>query len=397
MTPGTMRLRYLGPAIREDMEKKMVFLGGPRQVGKTTLANMISADFSRPVYLNWDNRSHRRAVLDGRWSPDADLLVFDELHKYRRWKSHIKGIWDTRRPTWRVIVTGSSRLDVFRRGGDSLQGRYHYYRLHPFSLREMTGPARPALAFPRRPPVLRFDEASEHVDKLLRFGGFPEPLLAASDRTLKRWQKQRFERVFREDIREVEHVLSLSQVELLGMLLPDRVGAPLSMSSLASDIEVSPKTVSGWIELLCRNYYAFRVPPYYRRLQRALKKECKYYLWDWSEVREAGPRFENMVGAHLLKFCHYYEDTFGVSLHLFYLRDLEKREVDFLLTWEGEPWCMVECKLQPGGRLTHPDYFARRLGVEHRFLVTQAGGVDYVDRRTGIRSISAERFLMALI
>ena len=217
---------------------------------------------------------------------------------------------------------------------------------------------------------------------MLAFGGFPEPCIAARERTLKRWQKERFERVFREDIRETEIVRALAQVELLGSLIPGRVGSPLSIRNLAEDLEASPKTVKSWIELLARNYYLFRVPPYHRRLERALKKEAKYYLWDWSEVKAKGPRFENMVALHLLKFCHYYEDSHGVDASLYYLRDLEKREVDFLVVWEGEPWFLVECKLGAPESFTHLRYFAGKLGLEQCYCVTASDRHDYLDRNT---------------
>ena len=391
-----MKARYLEPSIREDVNEKMVFLGGPRQVGKTTLARITASQFKSLTYLNWDSRPHRKTIMNTQWSPDTEVLVFDELHKYRRWKNLIKGIWDTRSPGQKIIVTGSSRLDIYRRGGDSLQGRYHYYRLHPFSLKELSTPSGSTPAFPNQPPALEFAQPSSDVAHLLKFGGFPEPCLSGSERTLKRWQRQRFERVFREDIRDVEPLRSLSEVELLGSMLPERVASPLSFTSLATDIEVSPKTIKAWIELLCRNYYIFRVPPYHRRLQRALKKEAKYYLWDWSEVANDGARFENLVASHLLKFCHYFQDVFGLAVDMFYLRDMEKREADFLLTWEKTPWLIVECKLTAGGSLTTLNYFADRLAVSQRFQVVQQDGVDHAEKKTRVRTISANRFLTAL-
>ena len=373
----------------------MVFIGGPRQVGKTTLAHLVGLNFDHPVYLNWDSRSHRRVILDEQWPPETDLLIFDELHKHARWKSHVKGVWDTRQRDERVIVTGSSRLDLFRRGGDSLLGRYHYYRLHPFSLRELCDVR--TIPFSEERPELDFvDGEKESLEALFRFGGFPEPLLAASERVLRRWQKERFERVFREDIRETEMVRSLSQVELLGALLPGRVASPLSINSLCEDIEASPKTLKSWLELLVRDYFIFKVPPYHRRLERALKKEAKYYLWDWSEVEEEGARFENMIAAHLLKFCNFFSDTHGLDVELYYLRDQQKHEVDFLVMWEGEPWFLVECKLGKPGGFTHINYFADRLGIEQKYCVCLSDH-DYQDKRSGVRVIPAGKFLMALM
>ena len=183
-----MKARYLEPAIEEDVKEKMVFLGGPRQVGKTTLAQRVASRFSMSSYLNWDSRPHRRAIMQSTWSPETEMLVFDEVHKYRRWKPLIKGIWDTRAPGQKIMVTGSSRLDIYRRGGDSLQGRYHHYRLHPFTLKELSAPTQPVAAFPKAPPHLEFGPACSELAHLMTFGGFPEPCLAGSERTLKRWQ-----------------------------------------------------------------------------------------------------------------------------------------------------------------------------------------------------------------
>ncbi len=373
----------------------MVFIGGPRQVGKTTLAQLLGQNFDAPTYLNWDNRSHRRAILDQQWAPETDLLVFDELHKYARWKSHIKGVWDTRQHGARAIVTGSSRLDLFRRGGDSLLGRSHFYRLHPFSLRELDD-AR-VFPFPSAQPDLLFDRGGSQLDVLFKFGGFPEPLLAASERVLRRWQRERFDRIFREDIRETEIVRALSQVELLGSLLPARVAAPLSVKSLSEDLEASPPTVKTWLNLLARNYYIFRVPPYHRRLERALKKESKYFLWDWSEVEDEAARFENMVAAHLLKFCHFFTDSHGIAVDLYYFRDQQKREVDFLVVWENEPWFAVECKLSAPRKFTNLNYFADKLNLDQRYCVTLSDQYNYQDKRSGVRVVPAKRFLMALI
>lgn len=392
-----MERRYLETAINKDLDKKMVFLGGPRQVGKTTLAQYCASQFDNSAYYNWDSRSHRKVIMNEQWSPDTEMLVFDELHKYRKWKNLIKGIWDTRTTGQRIMVTGSSRLDVYRRGGDSLQGRYHYYRLHPFSLKELSGPPIPLVEYTTAQPVLEFGKPDSDLQHLLKFGGFPEPCLTGTDRTLRRWQRQRFERVFREDIRDLENVLFLSEVELLGTMLPERVAAPLSFSSLASDLEVSPKTAKSWVELLCRNYFIFRVPPFHRRLQRALKKECKYYLWDWSEVSGSGEKFENLIASHLLKYCHYCQDVFGLDTDLFYLRDLEKREADFLVTWERNPWLIIECKRKPGGSLTALRYFADRLNVSNRYIVVEDKGIDYLDKEADVRTISADRFLSALV
>ena len=390
-----MRKRYLETIVEEDLETKMVFIGGPRQVGKTTLAQAVASRLGPAEYLNWDNPQHKLKIVRQQWSPLSRCLVFDEIHKYESWKNLIKGIWDTRLQAEKILVTGSSRLDIYRRSGDSLLGRYHYHTLHPFTLREYNG-LFPTLEMPQSCGRLDFSRSGAGMSELMCFGGFPEPLLRASQRALKRWQRERFERVFREDIRSFEQVRRLSQVELLGALLPHRVGSPLSLSSLVEDLQATPKTIINWMDVLRRNYYCFRVMPYHRRLERALRKEAKYYLWDWSEVELEGPRFENLVASHLLKFCDFHHDSFGLAVELWYLRDRERREVDFLVTWEGSPWFMVECKLRPGSTRAL-QYFGDRLEVAQRYQVVGTESDPWLDRKTGVLTLPASRFLMALV
>ncbi len=390
-----MKVRYLTDPLREDLQKKMVFIGGPRQIGKTTLARFLAEEYQHHVYLNWDNHRHKVQITGQQWPSATECLVFDEIHKYDKWKNLIKGIWDTRLNKEKILVTGSSRLDIFRRYGDSLMGRYHYHVLHPFTLKELNNfPSE--LRMPQSCHDLIFDQSGHNLAELFRFGGFPEPLLEGSERTLLRWQNERFERIFREDIRDTEKVRLLSQIELLGALLPKRVASPLSLSSMSEDVQASPKSIISWMDLLCRNYYCFRIMPYHHRLERALKKESKYYLWDWSEIESEGARFENMIASHLLKFCDFYYYIFGVKAKLWYLRDRQGREVDFLVTWGGTPWFIVECKLSRGS--TGPlNYYGQRLNVAQKFLVTLDEFHHYLDKKTGIQVVPASRFLMALI
>ena len=392
--PDNNLKRYLQNTVVEDLAVRMVFVGGPRQVGKTTFARMIHEPDTHSTYLNWDNRDHRSRILDGEWSPDTETLILDEIHKYDQWKTLVKGIWDTRERGERVIVTGSSRLDTYRRGGDSLLGRYRYYRLHPFTLPELEHKQSNVAD---EPTELVFGEGEqETVDHLMAFGGFPEPCLSGNQRTHRRWLRERFERVFREDIRDTTSLRSLSQIELLGAMIPKRISSPLSLNALSEDLEVSPHTIRNWMDTLCRNYYTFQVPPYHRRIERAIKKAAKYYLWDWSEIDYEGPRFENMIASHLLKFCHYLQDVEGHNIELRYVRDREKREVDFLVMWGDTPWFLVECKLAVSKNLSHLNRFASTLGVTQKFCVTRNDRSDFVDRSTGVRVIPASKFLTAL-
>ncbi len=389
--------RYIADIIREDLQHKMVFIGGPRQVGKTTLAKMIGEDYPSFTYLNWDFRPHREALVRSTLPAETNLLILDEIHKYPDWKSLIKGIWDTRTGDESILVTGSSRLDIYRRGGDSLLGRYHYFRLYPLTLKELNSQAPVGMDFPDKAPKLDLDLSGKGLDKLLFFGGFPEPLLSENERVLKRWQRERFERVFRDDIRETENIRSLAQIELLAAMLPSRVTSPLSLNSLAEDLQTSSNTVKSWMDLLCRNYYTFKIPPYHKRLERALKKSSKYYLWDWSEIKDEGARFENLMAVHLLKYAHFIQDSHGISVELYYLRDTAKREVDFLLTWEDKPWILVETKVNHGDSLTSLNYFADKLGVNEKYVVCLNDKKDYIHRNSGVRVIPASRFLMSLV
>ena len=264
----------------------------------------------------------------------------------------MKGIWDTEKSIRHIVVTGSARLDVYRKGGDSLAGRYRYFRLHPFSLPELAAAGQPT-----------------DLDALLHFGGFPEPLFTRDETEHRIWQRDRLSRVVRDDVRDLERVREISLVEHLVDLLPDRVGAPLSIANVRQDLEVDHKTVERWLQILEDLYVCFRVAPYGAPRIRAVKKERKLYLWDWSQVSDAGARFENLVASQLLKYCHFVEDTEGWKMELRYLRDRDRREVDFVLLRDRRPVLAVECK--SGDRAIGPAvrYFAERTPIPHFYQV----------------------------
>ncbi|MDP3542666.1 MAG: ATP-binding protein [Elusimicrobiota bacterium] len=385
--------RYLAAPIAEDLVRKMVFLAGPRQIGKTTLARtLIGARFKETAYFNWDNKQQRRQLMAAQWPGDAELIILDELHKYKSWKRFVKGQYDALKEKYKFLVTGSARLDIFRKGGDSLQGRYHHYRLHPFSLAETLGFEARLEPFQEIPiaPAPPGDE----LGVLERFGGFPEPLLSQNERTLRRWHNDRNERLFREDIRDVEMIRDLGRMKLLGDMLPGKVGALLSVNAVREDLEVSHRAASRWLDILESFYYHFRIYPYARGAVRSLKKEPKLYLWDWSEVEAEPARFENLVASHLLKLVHWLQDREGHKARLCFLRDAAKREVDFLVVVDEKPWFAVEVKTQdeqvsPGLR-----YFRERMKIPFSYQVLKKAGVDrLVD---GVRVISANKFLVAL-
>jgi len=338
--------RYLQEFVEADLPDKMAFVGGPRQVGKTTLALQVigAADARHPAYLSWDDPRVRPRLQRGELPAGERYVVLDEIHKYARWRNLVKGLWDTRVPGTAFIVTGSARLDVYRRGGDSLHGRYHGYRLHPLSLPEVGG-GRAAL------------------EQLLRLGGFPEPFLRGSERHWRRWQRERLDRIVRDDVRDLERVREISLVELLADALPQRVGSPLSVKNLREHLEVAHDTVERWLGILENLYVCFRIPPFGAPRIRAVKKSPKLYLWDWSAVEDEGARFENMVASHLLKLCHFVEDTEGRRMELRFLRDTDGREVDFVVLRDRRPLFAVEAKA--GERAVSPAirYFRARTAI----------------------------------
>lgn len=383
--------RYLEEPIGRDIKEKMVFLSGPRQVGKTTLAKTF-LDRQDDRYFNWDNRDDRKRILSARWPSAPATIVFDELHKYRNWKGWIKGEYDAHGERIRFLITGSARLDIYRKGGDSLQGRYHAHRLHGFSIGELQKTA--MTLEPGKEMAFPAPRDQELISSLYHYGPFPEPFLKQNQRSLRRWRRERMDRFFREDVRDLENVRDLSAMELLATTLENRVGNPLSLQSLREDLEVSHRAVTHWIDILERLYFCFLITPYAHSAVRSLKKMPKIYLWDWTMTSDEGARFENLVACHLLKMKHSLEDQEGYRIGLHYLRDVSGREVDFLVTYDDKPWFAVECKtsdrtVQPALR-----YFGARLKIPFLYQISFEGSEDVLDG--DIRVMPAAKFLGAL-
>lgn len=352
----------------------MVFIGGPRQVGKTSLARRLLPD--PDAELNYDIAAHRQAILK-RELPPGDLWFFDEIHKYRGWRNYLKGLFDAPGRTQRILVTGSARLDLYRFGGDSLQGRYFHLRLHPFSVAELGGHA-------------------DALPALLATGGFPEPFVDGREAYARRWALAYRERLIREEITALESVSDLGKLELLVLALPDRVGSPLSPNALREDLQVSQPTVVRWIEILERVYGIFRIPPFGAPRLRAVKKAMKHYHYDWALVPDAGARFENLVAAHLLKWVEFQRDTQGRALELRYFRDIDGREVDFIVTEEaGKPVAAVECKLGDEAPTLGLRYLKARFPELIAWQVSATGSRDYISAE-GVRVAPAARLLRDL-
>ncbi|NOX32158.1 MAG: ATP-binding protein [Deltaproteobacteria bacterium] len=340
-------MRYLYKNILKDLTRKMVFIGGPRQVGKTTLAkNILEQAYPSGKYFNWDYNEDRQDLLAAKWLDDDGLIIFDELHKYRDWKNWIKGIYDTNEGAVQFLVTGSARLDIYRRGGDSLLGRYHYWRLHPFGFDECPGNMTP----------------KEVLKRLMTVGGFPEPFLDGDEREARRWRRERFDRVLKEDIRDLESIRHISLLDLFIHQLRTCVGSLIVMSNIAGEIQVSPKTAKNWLDLLERMYLVFAVRPYTKNLPRAVIKPPKIYFYDNGDVMgDEGAVFENLVATQLLKKNHFREDRDGYRYELRYIRDKEGREVDFVILKEGIIEELIEVKFSDDRISKHLKYYADKL------------------------------------
>ena len=367
--------RYLAEQVVSDLARKMVFVAGPRQVGKTTLAKHLPD--AEDGYLNWDIDEHRSQIL-ARKLPDSDLWLFDEIHKYRQWRNFLKGLYDARGPNQRILVTGSGRLDLYRFGGDSLQGRYHLLRLHPFSFGELQL------------------STSRDLRDLLTLGGFPEPWLGGSEREARRWSIQYRSRIIQEEAASLEGIRDLGQAEATLIALPERVGSPLSINSLRELLRVSHHTMSAWLDALERLYTIFRLSPLTGRNSRAVQKEPKHFHFDWSSIPDEGARFENLVACHLLKWVHWRQDAHGDDLALHYYRDRDGREVDFVVTDRREPTLLVECKLSDGDPTRGLKYLAGKFPRAESWQISASGRKHY-RTATGIRIAPAGVFLSKLV
>jgi len=358
----------------------MVFVSGARQVGKTTTCrNHANA------YVNWDNIDDRELILAGpakvvdrlglnRLSGTIPVALFDELHKYPRWKQYLKGFFDTYSDQVRIIVTGSSRMDVYRRGGDSLMGRYFLYRMHPFSVAEVLRQDLPdAKRIVRPPEKIRATD----FKALWQHGGYPEPFLKRDTRFSRRWQSLRLEQLVREDIRGLTQIQQIDQLQLLVKLLATRSARQLIYGNLARDVRVTIDTIRRWIDTLCSLHLGFLIRPWFRDVSRSLRKEPKWFLRDWASIEDVGDKAETFVACHLLKAVDGWNDMGLGKFELAYLRDKEKREVDFLVVRDGKPWFLAEVKHHEESISPILKFYQDQLKAPYAFqLVIDA---DYVD------------------
>lgn len=379
--------------------RQMAFLTGPRQCGKTTLAKSLS-----DRYFTWDDLATRQLVAgDASGLADASgldvvrerkpVLVLDEIHKFVRWKSFLKGFFDLYEDRMRLIVTGSARLDIYKRGGDSLMGRYFLYHMHPLGVAELVRPELDVREIHAPRPV-----ADADWDALWDHGGFPEPFVRRDRRFTVRWRKLRREQLFREDLRDLTRIADLAGLRILSELLLARAGNQIVTASLAREIGVAETTVKAWTAVLEYFHEGFSVRPWFRNVENSIRKTPKWYQRDWCEVTDDGARFENLVACHLLKAVDMWNDLGLGDYALHYVRNKAKEEVDFLVAKDGRPWFLVEAKLSDARLSPALAAMQKATGAAHAFQVVR--DLPYVDadafsRRTPV-AVSARSFLSQL-
>lgn len=369
--------RFYQQCIEEHFKqnRQMLFLSGARQVGKTTVSKNMGASFEQLVYLNWDYQPHKELIWKGAEAILAlseiglaqnTLVCFDEIHKYHDWKIFLKGLFDVYGDQFSILVTGSARLNVYKKGGDSLMGRYFILRMSPLSVAELVGHREYADTELLQPKALD----QEQWKKLLRFGGFPEPYMKGEQAFHQKWSTLRREQVFYEDIRDLSQVRELSQLQQLDFLLRQQAGQLTNYTSLSKKLGVSIDSIRNWLALFESVYLCFPVLPWSANVSRSLLKQPKYYYQDWSEIDDLGARYENFFAVHLQKAVQYWQDRGLGEYSLYFLRNKEGKEVDFLIVKNKQPWILIEVKASKNQSLSpNLKYFQDKLNVPHAFQV----------------------------
>jgi predicted AAA+ superfamily ATPase len=395
---------YIDTLLKDKFKwNMMLFLMGARQVGKTTVAHMLSDTYKKKAYFNWDNDVHRRLIISGQkfveqvlpihTLGDKPLIIFDELHKYPGWKNYIKGFHDQYKDHYNVIVTGSAHLNVFQKGGDSLMGRYFPFTIHPLSVGELGLSSIQNLV---RSPV---QISANDYDALYNFGGFPAPYIHREREGYLQWKRSRLSQLFREDIRDISEVRKVAKLEVCATLLEFQSGNILNRSTIANHIQVAVETINHWIEILKQFYYLFTVQPWSTNIPHAITKEPKVYLTDWSFVQDEGARFETFVACHLKKSVDFWNELGKGDFELYYLRDKNQREVDFLVTQNNTPWMLVEAKSPEQALSKSLRHYKELTKAPYAFQVTHK--MEYVDHdcfaNEGSYIVPAKTFLSQLV
>ncbi|MCG2726127.1 MAG: AAA family ATPase [Elusimicrobia bacterium] len=401
--------RNIGENIKSILKKhnKMMFISGPRQAGKTTLAKSLLKASGQGLYFNWDIiKDQKKLIKDpyffekiSRVPSKKSLIVFDEIHKYAKWKNYLKGVYDGYGDEFLFIATGSGRLNLFKKGGDSLLGRYFSLQLFPLSLGEIIGNKPNWKAFKKQlaAPFSRRDSRKIY-ERLLKYSGFPEPFSKNDEEFYNMWFQERKTLLIREDIRNAYAIREISNIEVLSNVLPEKIGAPLSINSLREDIKVSFDSIKSWFLILEQFYYLFRIQPFSKSIARALKKEPKIYLYDWVEINNDASRFENIIAFHLYKAVNLWRSLGQANTNLFYIRDKEKREADFLITEKNNPFLLIECKLNDEMLSENLAVFQRKLKIPVAIQLVNKKNVCKKLKQNGFTQwiLSADKFLAIL-
>ncbi|KKR70133.1 MAG: hypothetical protein UU13_C0013G0013 [Candidatus Nomurabacteria bacterium GW2011_GWB1_40_7] len=358
-----------------DLKKKMVFIVGPRQVGKTWLSKQILKEYKNPIYLNYDNSDHREIIKKQSWLPDVDLIIFDEIHKMSKWKNYLKGVYDTKIESTHILVTGSARMDAFKKVGDSLAGRFYMYHLLPFTLAEIK--------------EVKFDNS---IKFLLERGGFPEPLLSPNQKEADRWRSLYTESLLGQDVLEFQDIDKVNAIRQVYQLLKGKIGSPLSYSSLARDIGVSSATVKKYIGILEALYIIFIIKPYTHKISRSILKEPKIYFFDYGLINDLGARFENFVALALYKHTILKGDLSGKPYSLGFLKTKEKKEVDFTLADDQNNLIeIIEAKVSDSSASKTLEYFAKKYKVKGTQVVYNLN-TEHISSK-GVYIKNAEKYL----
>ena len=341
-----------------SMEKPMVFISGARQTGKTTFAReIIARQFKNNIYFNWDIiRDKKRLIEDptffqhvNRVDSSVPLVIFDEIHKYKNWKNYLKGIYDEFSKEYKFLVSGSGRLDIYQKGGDSLAGRYLQLHIFPFTIAELSAKKRQFYEFIKN-PIEGFDinptkHTSDLWQALSEVGGFPEPFIKGKKTFWNKWSQVYARQILQDDIRNVIDLKNIDTVEILFSLIPSKVGSPLSINNIAQDLQVAFETVKNWLMIFERFYLVFQLAPWTNKISRAITKEKKNYLFNYPLIQQESARFENMVALELLRAVYNWNEHGHGKFSVHYIRNKEKAEVDFVIVNNNKPFLLLETKL----------------------------------------------------
>ena len=336
-----------------NKEKSMVFIVGPRQVGKTHLAKNISENFTNRLYFNWDDLKDQKKLLENpyffeeieRKDSSKPLIIFDEIHKYKNWKNYLKGVFDKFSNEYNFIISGSGRLDTYQKGGDSLVGRYLIFHLFPFTISEFFSSKKEIKNFFKNPFEININNKSfSTLDRLSKLSGFPEPFLSEKKPSYRRWKKIYSKQLIREDIRNLTTIKEINLIETLFFLLPSKVSSPISITSLSKSLKTSYNTIKNWLDILEKFFLIFSIPPWTKKIKRAILKERKIYLFDFAEIEQEGAKFENMVALELKKAITNWTDRGLGYFSLHFLKNKDGEEVDFLIAESNKPKLLIEAK-----------------------------------------------------